>query len=456
MPGIFDNKYFNADVFQKYMETVPNTRLNLLLNSKAIRIRPELAQSLRDEVGGNYISTPLRGLIGGTPQNYDGQTNITADGTTTYLHSRVVVGRCKAWKETDFSYDITGGEDFLANIAQQMSDYWNEQDQNTIVSILKGVFSMKDTVGKKFVKSHTLDLTTAANAADKVMSPATLNNAIQKASGDAKSRFTMIIMHSAVATNLENLQLLQYVKGTDDKGMQREMSLATLNGRLVMIDDSMPVEETTTAAGTAGVYTVQISTAMAAGDTLNVCGVEYAYSSTATTAAQQATAILALLEADTDVTDTYTITRSTDTLTFTEKMGSYGDGAPSVDTAGLTTGAVTTATTTAGVAPTVQYTYTSYVLGDGAIEYTDCGVRVPYEPDRDPKVNGGENTLYSRNRKCWSPYGISFTKEVMATNSPTNTELENGKNWELVSSAGSPKKYIDVKAIPIARIISLG
>ena len=76
--------------------------------------------------------------------------------------------------------------------------------------------------------------------------------------------------------------------------------------------------------------------------------------------------------------------------------------------------------------------------------------------DRDPKVNGGEDTLYNRQRKCFAPYGISFTKANMSTLSPTNAELEDGTNWELVNTGGVNKEYIDLKAIPIARIISLG
>jgi hypothetical protein len=48
----------------------------------------------------------------------------------------------------------------------------------------------------------------------------------------------------------------------------------------------------------------------------------------------------------------------------------------------------------------------------------------------------------------------------MATASPTNAELENGANWELVSSPADSvtgeKQYINTKSIPIARIISLG
>ena len=77
--------------------------------------------------------------------------------------------------------------------------------------------------------------------------------------------------------------------------------------------------------------------------------------------------------------------------------------------------------------------------------------------DRDPAKNGGEDTLYSRQRKSFAPYGISFTKAVMSSLSPTDEELENGANWELVNDNGTgTKEYIAHRAIPIARIISLG
>ena len=112
------------------------------------------------------------------------------------------------------------------------------------------------------------------------------------------------------------------------------------------------------------------------------------------------------------------------------------------------------------VAAQEAYTeYTSYILGDGAIDYENIGAKKPYEMDRNPAKNGGEDTLYVRQRKVFAPFGISFTKANMASNSPTDAELKNGANWELVHSGESVaanRTYINHKAIPIARIISKG
>ena len=82
-----------------------------------------------------------------------------------------------------------------------------------------------------------------------------------------------------------------------------------------------------------------------------------------------------------------------------------------------------------------------------------------YEMARDPKTNGGQDTLYTRQRKVFAPKGISYEKTSQASLSPTDAELSNGANWALVHSGEateSQRSYIDHKAIPIARIKSRG
>jgi len=404
MSEIFNSKIFNGEVFQKYVDRIPNTKLNELIRSRAVVQRQDLAQAMRDQTGGNYITTPLKGLISGmVPLNYDGKTDINAQQTKTFAHSRVVVGRANAWTERDFSYDITGGVDFMENIAQQISEYWDEVDQDTIVAILNGVFKMSDEAGAEFVDKHTYNITALTNTQGVLgaMDATTLNTAMQKACGDHKGKFSLAIMHSKVATDLENQNLLTYLKYNDANGMQRDTAMATLNGRLVLVDDSMPVEEDESTA----TYAKTTDVTVQAGKTY------------------------------------YTRSGSTGHYTYTKvanpvdaNIGSYYEK------------------TVPG-----NMKYTTFVFGDGAIEYTNCGAKVPYAMARDEKTNGGQDTLYSRQRKCFSPYGISFTQDSMSSLSPTNAELEIGSNWQLVNSKESSNRiYIAHKAIPIARIISLG
>lgn len=346
MPGIFDSKFFNAEVFGKYLETVPRYKQNAFLTSGVLRTRNDLKSMLADQTGGNFISVPMVGRIGGDPLNYDGSTNITATSIGTFLQSMIVVGRAKAWTEKDFSYDITGGHDFMADIAAQVADYWDDVDQGLILSVLKGIFGVSTN---NFNIDHTLDI---SGETVSTVGATTLNNALQKAVGANKNLFAMAIMHSQVATNLENLQLVEYVKGTDANGMQRDMSMATWNGRTILIDDEGTVETT-------------------------------------------------------------------------------GSGESAVTK------------------------YTTYLLGRGAIDYCDCGVKTPNEVDRDPATNGGMDTLYTRQRKLFAPHGFSFVQPSTAIVSPTNAQLETAARWTPVKDTAGTG-YYESKAIPIARIISLG
>lgn len=94
--------------------------------------------------------------------------------------------------------------------------------------------------------------------------------------------------------------------------------------------------------------------------------------------------------------------------------------------------------------------YVTYVLGNGSFDYEDIGARVPYEMDRD--ADNDRDVLYSRERIVISPYGFSYTKAKQTTLSPTNEELADGANWELVSDGEG--NTINHKEIAIARIIS--
>lgn len=346
MPNKFDAKSFNPQAFKYKADRIPRTRMNEMRKSRVLTGNPDIRAVFTTQDGTAYARLAMRGLLDGDAVNYDGQTDITATSTKTFEQGVVVVGRAKAWVEKDFSYDITGGQDFMDNVAKQVADYWQDIDQDTLLAILRGVFAMTSTKGAEFVKKHTYEV-------DGPMEATTLNSATAQACGDRKKKFAMIFMHSAVATNLENLNLLTALKYTDKEGVTRDLTLYTWNGKLVIVDDGMPTEQAE-------------------------------------------------------------------------------DGST---------------------------VYTSYVLGEGTINYEDIGAKVPYEMARDPKTNGGQDTLYTRQRKVFAPFGLSYEKAKQASLSPTDDELADGTNWDLVHSGEATeaeRSYVNDKVIAIARIKSKG
>lgn len=232
----FDAKSFNPQAFKYAVDRIPRTRLNEMRKSRALAGNPDIRDVFSTQGGTGYARIAMRGLLDGDAVNYDGQTDIEATSTKTFEQGVVVVGRAKAWTEKDFSFDITGGIDWMDNVAQQVAEYWQDIDQDTLLAVLKGIFSMTGGQSAEFVSKHTYEV--AGN-----MEATTMNSATAQACGDRKRRFSLVFMHSVVATNLENLNLLTALKYTDKDGVTRDLTLYTWNGKTVVVDDGMPATD---------------------------------------------------------------------------------------------------------------------------------------------------------------------------------------------------------------------
>ncbi len=341
----FDSKSFNPQAFGRYSETVPKKRLNQLIRANIFKANEDIRDVLKTQTGSFYALIPMYGRIGGKSDNYDGKTDISSSAMPTYERGVVAFGRAKGFVERDFSYDITSGVDFMDQVAEQVQEYWDNENENTLISIIKGIFAMTSTGGLEFINKHTLDI---SEETENKIQETTLNDALQKSSGDKKSVFSLTIMNSVIATNLENKKLLNYLTYTTPEGIEMPLNLAHWNGKLVLVDDSITTE---------------------------------------------------------------------------------GEGE--------------------------ALKFVTYALGEGAFDYEKLDVKVPYEMERNASKNGGEDTLYSRERIVYAPKGISFTKKNVSSFSPTDEEFEDGANWDLVVNSENGE-YYDHKEIPIVKIISRG
>lgn len=386
----FRDKIFNENVFEKYLRTLPSTKENSLIKNGLFTVVNKYKSKMSEQAGGYFVTEPIKGRIGGDPVNYDGNTDIGA-GTErpTYLQTKICYGRANVWGEYDFATELTG-ENFMAE-AQEVKDYWDGERQKTVLSILKGIFSMTGGANGEFVKKHTYEVEGNLEAD-------TLNRASQKALGDKKQNLGIMFTHSAVSTNLEGLNLINFLKYTDADGIERDLTIGTYNGKLVVVDDDMPSTEVASTYAASTDATVQ------------------------------------------------------DGKTYYTRSGSAGDYTYSV--VSNPTGNPSTSSYYEMTAEGYT-TYTSYLFKKGFFEYEDLGVVKPVETVRDAKAKGGKNELISRIREMIVPYLISYKQTSKI--SPLNTDFENGANWELVNDgATSNKKYIDDKLIPVVRIISRG
>lgn len=237
----FDAKMFNPNAFGKYVERVPDLVTNEFLKAGILKGDEAVRNVFTSQTGSYHATFPMFGLIGGEAQNYDGESDIQSNSTKTFKQEMGTYGRLNAWTEKDFSSEITAGVDFMSNVGNQVAKYWDNVLQKLILTELEGVFGMTGGKNAEFVKNHTYDITGKGTEDDLGLCKAdSLNNAIQKACGANKGIFKVAIMHSTVATNLENKQLLEYMTYNDANGIQRKLDIATWNGRIVFIDDDVP------------------------------------------------------------------------------------------------------------------------------------------------------------------------------------------------------------------------
>ena len=386
----YRGKIFNEQVFEKYMKTLPSTKENSLIKNGLFTVVNKYKSKMADETGGYAIEEPIKGRIGGTPTNYDGSTDI-AKGTEriTYHQRKIAYGRAKAWGEYDFASEVTG-TNFMAE-AQEVKDYWDEQRQGTVLAILKGIFGMTGGVDGAFVEKHTYDV--SDNQVNDKLSADAMNRASQKALGDKKQNLDIIFMHSVVSTNLEGLNLIDFLKYTDANGIERDLTIGTFNGRLVIVDDE--VQE--------------------------LSGYDEATSST--------TGALKVVSG----------TASTGQISIDDVKASdfYPEDVVANDYVVAST------------------KYVSYAFKRGFFEYEDLGVKTPNELVRNAYEKGGFTDLVTRIREIIVPTLISY--KGTGSVSPSNTALATGSNWELVNDNDNVSKtYVDDKLIPIVRIISRG
>lgn len=384
----FDSKTWNPNVFQKYMNKIPSTKENALIKNGLLDSKPNMTARLRDEVGGNYFTEPIKGLLDGDVLNYDGVQDVTFSSRDTFEQGKIIIGRMKGWEEKDFSTELTG-VNWMEGLAAEVKEYYEGVDQDDILAILNGIFATTDEGSAAAMAKHTSEVNDDLDAT-------AMNSALQKACGDKKKQFKIAFMHSLPATNLENLNLLNFLKYTDSNGIERDLTIGTYNGKLVIVDDGMPVLEGYDEATSATAGALKVVASSATTGQINL--------------------------ADVKASDFYP-----ENVAANDYV----------------------------VAGTK---YVTYVLAEKFFEYDNVGVKVPNEMVRDAITDGGVDRLVTRQRKLFAPKYFSFTKQSMETNSPTKAELASGANWEIVNNGktSTAKRYVNDKLIPVARLISRG
>lgn len=246
MAGTNLNFAYDSEIFNYTWRNTPDLVLTSMIESGAVVNDSEIAQMISS--GSNFFTVPFYNVLTGTEDVYNGVNNFTGGELSGGSYSGVVYGRMAKWSAKSFIKDFNSGADPMAQIVDGVAQFWIKARQNRLLGILAGVFGI---TGNANWTKHITNIATATSTAtdSNKIGVTTISDATVKACGDNAGDFSLVIMHSVVASRLANLQLLEFSKYTDATGITRNLPIGTINGKTVIVNDQVPTSASASASG---------------------------------------------------------------------------------------------------------------------------------------------------------------------------------------------------------------
>lgn len=138
--------------------------------------------------------------------------------------SWIRIDRMKAWKATELTRELTAA-DPMAAVARNTGRYWRMYKQGLLVKLVNAV------LGVSGLESHTLTVKSGGVTANQLI------DVQQAALGDLSGRFGLLVVHSKIYAEYQKLGLLNFNKYVITNVLQKEVSLPTINGLVVVVND---------------------------------------------------------------------------------------------------------------------------------------------------------------------------------------------------------------------------
>lgn len=190
--------------------------------------------------GGATINMPFFQDLSGASEILSETVPLTVNNITASTDVAVILRRGKVWGTSQLAR-YKPGADVTEAIAQRVAAYWVRDMQDTLISLLKGVFASTTMAAQ-----HVLDRSIAdgANAAatNLISSGASLD--ALKLLGDEVEAIQGMAVHSDIFYELEKQNQIEYLAPSE----QNAAPIRTYKGKTLIVDDRLPK----VAGGTSG------------------------------------------------------------------------------------------------------------------------------------------------------------------------------------------------------------
>ena len=194
-----------------------------LIDSGVVQNNPRLDALVSG--GGTVLTMPNWDDIGGNSQVFTMNREVETRKITSHKEFATMLLRNNAWSAHDLAGALAGDSPVNA-IASLVGDFWKRDEQSIVGAVLNGVFASAD------MEPHILDATKGTNT--DISGKAVL--AAKQLLGDNAGTLTVMYMHSAVHTALQQQQLITVVPEAEGRiGFEKYL------GYRIIVDDSAPV-----------------------------------------------------------------------------------------------------------------------------------------------------------------------------------------------------------------------
>ena len=224
IPGTFGGFPFDPEVYQGFVDQEA-TFSDSILASGILASDQSLATSLDN--GGTMGTIRFY-----DPLDPDTDAPLVRDGTTDNVpteisggkQSWVRIDRMKAWMATELTRELTAA-DPMAAVARNTGRYWRMYKQSLLVKLVNAA------LGVSGLESHSLTVKTGGVTANQLI------DVQQSALGDFSGKFGLLVVHSKILAEYKKMGLLNYNKYVITNVLQKEVSLPTINGLVVIEND---------------------------------------------------------------------------------------------------------------------------------------------------------------------------------------------------------------------------
>lgn len=211
------------EIFTPYVIERTAEKSKLLQSGIAVA-NPKLNELVT--AGGVTMQMPFWKDLQGDDEVLDDSKPLTPNKIGASKDIAALLLRGNAWGANDLAGALAG-DDPMNAIVDLVADYWARKEQKTLLAVLKGIFASAD------MSDHILDESTKGIAGGVILDAKQLL-------GDAADQLQAVAMHSAVYTELQKQNLIEYVSSTGPSGSP--IQIPTYLGYSVVVDDGMPKE----------------------------------------------------------------------------------------------------------------------------------------------------------------------------------------------------------------------